>query len=77
MFVKFYATHDKSQRKVISHNKKVFVQKSDLFSKPLAEYYEFFDSFNDYSKTLPDIKIDDYFSQLRGGLPNQKELRWN
>ena len=46
------------------------------FREKLAEPYNSFSKYRDCSKFLTDLEIEEHFSRLAGGIPNQEDITW-
>ena len=51
-----------------------FPDKWKYLTKKLAYPYEYFDSIDDYQKPLDNLKKEDFFSKLKNGYPDDKEI---
>ena len=54
--------------------KRGFPDKWKILSKKLAYPYEFFNSINDYQKTVTNLKKEDFFSKLKNKCPDKDEI---
>ena len=51
-----------------------FPDKWKYLTKQLAYPYEYFNIIDDYQKPVDNLKKEKYFSKLKNGYPNDKEL---
>ena len=51
-----------------------FPYKWKYLTKKLAYPYEFFNSIEDYQKSVNDLKKEDFFSKLKNGFPDDEEI---
>ena len=51
-----------------------FPDKWKHLTKKLAHPYEFFNSIEDYQKSVNDLKKEDFFSKLKNGYPDDEEI---
>ena len=52
-----------------------FPEKWEFLTKKLSYPYEIFNSFDDYQKLVDNLKIEDFFSNLKNDYPNDEEIQ--